>query len=197
MATATKSKNTKSKKAVSTVKKGLATAGGSIVRNPMTTVYVIGGAIAVYLLYKTFKGINSAGEAVGEFFNPDFDNSVDVGPINNSGATISIEQARIFANQLLGAMNYQNPFFGWHGTDEDTILEVFKRITPADFRLIYNVFGQKDYNGVGSPPDNVIGSIQISSPRDLVFWLNSELSFTDGEVYRVVKKIVNDAGFAF
>lgn len=179
------------KKTASSAKKGLEKTGKAIVSNPKTALYVLGGAIAIYVGYRIFKTLNKGFDNV---LNPDIDDTIDVGTIDTSGATISNEQAFIFANQLLKAMNAKQPLWG---TDEETILKIFKQISSQDFRVIYNVFGTKDYNGNNSPPTGIFANIDSYEPHDLVYWLNSELSPGDGEVYRLVKKTVNDAGFAF
>lgn len=179
------------KKASDTATKSINRTGDFVKKNPKTTLYVVGGLVGGYLLYRVVKGLITTTSSV---FDPDIDNQVDVGDIDTSGATISIEQASIYAQQLLDAFNDKSPFWG---TDEEKILEVFNRISPEDFRVIFNVFGNKDYNGYNSPPDNIFANLDSYEPRNLVYWLSEELSPNDGEVYTKVKQIVNDAGFAF
>lgn len=199
MATAL-SKNTKRKARTAinntgqAAKKGLEKTGGFIAGNPKTALYIGIGIVGAFALYKLLRGVQKGSEIVGDVFNPDIDNSIDVGVIDASTAKISRQQAKVYARQLLDAMNHKAPFWG---TDEKTILEIFKRITPGDFKLIFNEFGDKDYNGYNSPPSGILANLDSYEPRNLVYWLNAELSSGDGEVYDRVKQIVNDAGFAF
>ncbi len=194
------SKETKTKakqvtqKAAKAAKKGVDAGGDFVTSNPKTALYIVGGVVLVYLGYQVMKNLKKGSETVGNILDPDIDNSVDVGNLPTDGAKITVQQAKVFAQQLLDAMNHGSPFWG---TDEKTILNVFNKLSPADFKLVYNVFGKKDYNGYNSPPRGILANLDRYEKRDLVYWLNSELSPNDGEVYRKVKQTLNDAGFAF
>ncbi|WP_282080873.1 hypothetical protein [Aquimarina algiphila] len=182
------------KKAASAAKKGIDKTGDLVKSNPKTALYVVGGVVLGFVVYRLVKTLNAGGNAVDGIFNPDIDNQVDVGDLDTNGATITAKQARVFAQQLLDAFNHKAPFWG---TDEKTILEIFNQLSPANFKVVFNAFGKKDYNGYNSPPSGIFANLDSYEPRDLVYWLNSELSPSDGEVYKKVKQIVNAAGFAF
>ncbi|GAA4274963.1 hypothetical protein U6A24_12625 [Aquimarina gracilis] len=181
-------------KSASAAKKGINKTGDFVAKNPKTALYVVGGVVVGYLAYVLIKTLRTGADVAQNILNPDIDNSIDVGDLDTSGSRIGIQQAKIYAQQLLDAMNHGAPFWG---TDEETILQVFKKITPEDFKIVYNAFGKKDYNGYNSPPTGILANLDSYQPRDLVYWLNAELSPSDGEVYRVVKQTLNDAGFAF
>jgi len=177
------------KKTATAAKKGVDKTGDFVKSNPKTALYVVGGLVVGVVLYKVIKSITS-----GDILKPDIDNQVDVGNLPTTGASITGQKARVFAQQLLDAMNHKQPLWG---TDEAIILNVFNKLTPADFRMVFNAFGNKDYNGHNSPPEGPWAFLDSYEPRNLVYWLNSELSPRDGEVYRKVKETVIAAGFAF
>lgn len=155
---------------------------------------LVGGTVLLgsFILYKVYQGVNN-------FIKPAGDNHIKgtgQGLIRKN-LTITEAQAKNYAQQLLDAMN-QNDCWLCYGTDEKAILSVFKKIKNRDdFLLIYNAFGRKDYNGYNSPPQGILRHLDSYKPRDLVYWLKSELSSDDGEVYRLVKKTVESAGFSF
>ena len=92
-------------------------------------------------------------------------------------------------------MNAKQPFYG---TDEASIEKVFDKLENADdFNKVYNAFGTKDYNGNNSPPSGVWAYLDSYEKRDLVYWLKSELSPSDGLVYTKVKQRVESADFTF
>lgn len=151
-------------------------------------IKILAVGIGGYVLYKTFTGASKgfAAEPV---------NNVDliVEP-NYPQTTITASQAKIHAQTLLEAMDVQP-----YGTDDDRILAVFKNINAQDFKMIFNAFGMKNYNGYGSPPESWIWQqIDNFQERNLVYWLKSELSDSKKkEVYTLVKEIVEEAGFTF
>lgn len=155
-----------------------------------TMFYIGGGLLGVVLIYQLFSSAKSVFQG-----DQNIDDTVPVGNLPGNNATISAQQAAIFAQQLLDAMNAKEPFWG---TDEPAILAVFRKLKNGDdFRLIYNAFGNKDYNGYNSPPVGVWSNLDSYEKRNLVYWLKSEISPSDGQVYDLVKKYVELAGFAF
>lgn len=167
-------------------KTGVKKVGKGISDNPKTALYIGLGALALYVGYKIFTKVNTV------FDGPQIDNDVSGTGGNTNGATISDQQARNFAQQLLDAMNYKEPFWG---TDEDTIERVFDALKNSqDFIKIYNIFGRKDYNGYNSPPEGVWSYLDSFEPRDLVYWLQNELSEGDGAVYTKVKSRIDGTG---
>ena len=177
-------------KAGKAAKKGLKTAGKAAVNNPKTTLYVVGGLVALYVGYKIYKSLNSA------FEGSNIDNQVPHTGGNTTGATISNQVAANYAQQLLDAMNAKEPFYG---TDEDTVEAVFDALSNgADFLKVYNAFGLKDYNGHNSPPSGFWAYLDSYEKRNLVYWLKSEISPTsDARLYNKVKQRVESAGFTF
>lgn len=150
---------------------------------------IIGGVLlGWYLVKQARKGLSDAFTEKSE--NVDFRL-----PINTQKATIDTTQAGQFAQQLLDACNEAYPFYG---TDEETIQKIFERLQNGeDFKLVYKAFGMKNYNGYNSPPVGFFRHIDNYEPRDLVYWLKSELSPSDGEVYRIVKQRIESAGWRF
>ncbi|WP_281990510.1 hypothetical protein [Aquimarina aggregata] len=200
MATTTRIKqNTKKKakvlanKTANAAKKGVEKTGDFVQSNPKPVIYGVIGVGLLFVGYKLFSGISSG---VEDILNPDIDDQINVGNLPTNGSNITGQQARIYADQLLNAMNYR-PLRFLRGTDEATILKVFNKLTPIDFKMVFNAFGKKDYNGFDSPQTGVLANLETYKPRDLVYWLNSELGPSDGAVYTKVKQIVNAAGFAF
>ena len=172
--------------------------------NPKTALYVVAGIGLVYLGYKIFKNAGDVVDKVGDAANqlltgdPNIDNIVSGTGGNPTNATITDQEAINYAQQLLDAMNYSS-FPAIYGTDSDTIGYVFDRLKNGDdFLKIYNVFGDKDYNGYNSPPTGFWSSIDSYDKRNLVHWLKSELDpVFDNRVFNKVKRIVDKAGFVF
>jgi hypothetical protein len=174
------------------MKKAVATAKETVSKNPITTLYIVGGAVALYFGWRLYRNISNR-------FNPDIDDSVNNGnvPISNTGDfSISNQQAVNFAQQLLDAMNKNRNSFFLGGTDEDAIENVFNQLqTGDDFLLVYNAFGLKEYNGFNSPVEGWEW-FDTYVKRDLIYWLKSELS-SSSSTYKAIKPIIIDAGFAF
>jgi len=163
--------------------------------NPKTGLYVVGGLVGVTALVFLIKGLN---KGVKEVFTAEDNQETipDTGGISNA-ATISNQTAINYAQQLLDAMNHLAPFWG---TDEDKIEAVFNNLKNGDdFIKVYNAFGNRNYNGYNSPPDSWVGqAIDVYQERNLVYWLNSELSsVTEPTLYNKVKQRVESAGFSF
>lgn len=157
---------------------------------------LIGVSVLVggYLLYRLVRGV---GNSIESSFTIDDEVKHTGGGIVKSKVTISEATANNYAQQLLDAMN-QNACWFCYGTDEDAILKVFQKLQGKDdFLMVFKAFGNKDYNGYNSPPKGILKHLDAYKPRNLVYWLKSELSPRDGEVYRLVKQTVESAGFTF
>ena len=154
-----------------------------------TPLLMAGGIfLGWYIIRSTRKGIESAFEEKSEQVTINL-------PINTQNTTITKTQSQQFAQQLLDASNQMEPLWG---TDEETVKKVFLQLkTAEDFKLVYEAFGYKNYNGWNSPPVGIFRYIDTYEPRDLVYWLKSEIKPSDGEVYDIVKARVESAGWVF
>ena len=180
-------------KATKTIK----STGNFIADNKKELLYVAGGILVVVVGYQAYKNLKKGSEVVTDFISKDHVENVDV--IVNTDAskiTITKEQAQQFARTIYDACNLMAPLYG---TDEEAILEVFKKLkTGDDYKLVYQTFGMKEYNGNNAPPRSGWGRFfDVFAPRDLNYWLRSELSPSDGEVYQVVKERIESAGYSF
>lgn len=172
---------------VAKVKNSINKAGDFAKNNKKTVLYVAGGIAAIYLGYKGYQLIKS-------LFPPKIDNSVSNTGGSIVGATLSNKEASNLAQQLLDAFNAKEPFWG---TDEKTVLEVFKLIkNDADFWKVFYAFGDKDYNGYNSPPEGFWSYFDSYEKRNLVYWIITEIKPKDGEVYNVVKERLTSVGIA-
>lgn len=168
-----------------------------VVKNPMSALYVVGGAVALYFIYKIATTTSNAIDNALEPDNIDTDVTGTGGSIKENELTITPFQASNFAQQLLDAMNVKQPFYG---TDEATIEAVFDKIkTASDFLLVFKAFDLRDYNGNNSPPDSALWQwLDSYKPQNLVYWLKSELDPNDDKIiYNKVKNRVEPAGFTF
>ncbi|AMD85430.1 hypothetical protein SAMN05444369_11032 [Capnocytophaga haemolytica] len=158
-----------------------------IAKNKMTILVsaaVLAGVFVVYKVAKRFAGSDDDDHVKGTGSD-----------LDKSKATITEAQSKNYAEQLLDAMNAAYPLWG---TDEKTILAVFNQLkNKHDFLMVYHAFGLRDYNGYNSPPKSFWKYLDVYQKRDLVYWLKSELSPSDGEVYKRVKKVVEGSGFTF
>lgn len=184
-------KDTAKKAGVAALKKTKSFAkdtGKSILKNPKSAANIFIGIVGIFALYKIYKVINS-----GFAGDPNIDNEVIGTGGSTDGATISNQQAKNFAQQLLDAMNEKAPIYG---TDEAAIEAVFARLKVGqDFIKVYNAFGKKDYNGNNSPPTGFWSYLDSYEPRDLVYWLRSELSPTrDAKIFKIVKERIESTG---
>lgn len=197
------------KKTGNVIKDGAKKTGEAVAANPQAFLYVIFGVAVIgggyYLLKNVGSGIKDAANTLG---GADIQDKIDINSlkIDSKKTSISNEVAKNYASQLLEAFNWQQfTFIGSgiiYGTDNDVVQNIFERITPEDFKLIYLNFGRKHRNEFGSPPKNMGGGIQdfigIAKERDLVYWLNEELSPTfDTSLRALVGNIVTRAGFSF
>ncbi len=177
--------------------KTLKSTGSFIADNKKELLYVGGGLLVVIVGYQLIKNLKKGSEAVTDFISKDHLETVDVTVNTDAGnITITPEQAQQFARTIYDACNHMAPLYG---TDEDAILEVFKKLnTGDDYKLVYKTFGMKEYNGNNAPPRSGFWRMfDVYEPRDLTYWLRSELSSSDGEVYQVVKSRVESAGYSF
>ncbi len=174
--------NAVSKKAGS----ALAGTGNFLKGNWQPLLYVGGAVIGIVLLRKLVKSISSFGSVEPE--------RPQEAVIDDSKSTISESQARVYANQLFDAMN-------GYGTDEDTIRGVFEKLSPEDFKKVYNEYGRKMYTstfiGGGTPTDTTIWLGDYEN-ADLIYWLRKELNdITDRKTVTAVREVVEPAGFIF
>lgn len=189
---ATKVTKKKAKNAVKKAAKKTETAvkktGDYVSKNPKTTLYIVLGVGALILGYKVYKAINKK-------FGGDVDDEVGHVGGETSNATITDQQATNFAQQLLDAMNVNRNSVFAGGTDEDTIEQVFDRLQNGDdFIKVFNAFGKKDYNGYNSPVEG-LEFIDAFEKRNLVYWLQSEISsFWDRTLYNKIKEIIDSTG---
>ncbi|TDQ22749.1 hypothetical protein [Tenacibaculum caenipelagi] len=177
--------------------KTLKSTGNFIADNKKELLYVAGGILVVAVGYKVYKNLQKGSEVVTDFIGKDHLENIDV-TVNTDAnkLTITQEQAQQFARTIYDACNIMAPLYG---TDENAILEVFKKLqTGDDYKLVYKTFGMKEYNGNNAPPRSGWGRLfDVFEPRDLNYWLRSELSPSDGEVYTVVKSRIESAGYSF
>lgn len=159
-----------------------------IKKNKNEIIVISSLLVGVYAIKKLKNSLN-------DVFNEKYESiPIDL-KINQKKLTITKEQAQQFSQQILDACNAKKPFYG---TDTQTIKKIFLKLkTPEDFKLLFEVFGEKKYNGYNSPPTNIFKYLDSYEPRNLVYWLKSELSPSDGEVYDIVKKVVKSAQWEF
>jgi len=164
------------------------TIGTFIIEYRMPLLIASGAVLGWYIIKGARKQIASVFEDQSEHV------AIDLG-IDKQNTTISETQAQQFAQQLLDASNHKEPLYG---TDEKTIKQVFLQLkTPEDFKLVYKAFGNKNYNGWNSPPTGIFRYLDNYEPRDLVYWLKSEVKPSDGQVYTIVKARIQSAGWEF
>ena len=186
-----KKKNTSGKVAKTRTKKTLKNTAGFIESNKKELLILAGVVVAGVVGYSIVSSMRNSLDGALEPLNETVD--VDV-IIDTSKVTITKEQSQQFAKTLLDACNYAYPFYG---TDEEAIKDVFLKLKTADdFKLVYEAFGMKNYNGYNSPPSSFLRHLDSYAPRDLVYWLRSELSSSD-VAYKIVKQRVESAGFVF
>lgn len=160
--------------------------GGFIGKNKIALLY-IGGAIAVVsigipLVKRVRKMFSTETESAREFSYME-----DI-KVNQSNATITQSQAKIYSNQLVSAMSTSG------GTDESTIKSIFKKIkNKDDMSLLYKTFGVRKYSIInqGEASGFLWGILENAggyTNGDLADWLKEELGVFDWNTI----KIVND-----
>lgn len=177
-------------------KKAVVNSGNFVADNQKPLLY-LGGVIVLGIVgYKIYKGVSKGvTNVVDDVFAEKSEDVTINTTINNSQVTISKEQSQQFAQSLLDASNEMFPFYG---TDEDAIKRVFLQLNSGDdFKMVFDAFGMKNYNGYNSPPTGWGRHFDNYAPRNLIFWLRSELAESDGEVYKIVKSRIESAGYSF
>lgn len=163
-------------------------AGEYIAKNKKPLIY-IGGAIAIvvigYAIVSRLKG------GIGGFLKDNSKGLTDFAPIevDNAKSTISETLASTYANQLWNAMKNA-------GTDTDMISSVLNKLqNKEDFKKVYNSFGRRSYYVTGEP--TISAYLFGYDDLDLVEWFNKEVGYSNILTYNLIKKTVNNAGFAF
>ena len=173
----------------------IAKAGNFIGNNKVPLLY-IGGAIAVLFigipLIKRFKGVLTGDKlASPRAVEYDFDES----NVDKNNATITVDQAKTMANQLVGYMSVSS------GTDESGIKDVFSRVKNADdMKRLYNAFGSRKYSNVNQGEASgvafgVLENIGGYNDWDLLQWLEAELGVFDWVTKRKVNEKLDLIGY--
>lgn len=166
------------------VGKNIVGAGEFVGKNYKPLLYLALAAAAGFILYRVVKKVTT-GQSLGP----------DKKKLDEKCAKISDAQAQIYATQLYDSMKGM-------GTDENTIEEIFKKLTPCDFIKVYNKYGTQKYSGTiltgGGEPTWLGLQIGDYSDYDLIEWLRAELSeTTDRNAWSAIKNVVEPAGFTF
>lgn len=163
-------------------------AGEYIAKNKKPLLY-IGGAIAIvvigYAIVSRLKG------GIGGFLTDGSKGISDFTPIelDVKKSTISDTLASTYANQLWNAMKNT-------GTDTDMISNILNKLqNKDDFKKVYNSFGRRSYYVSGEP--TISAYLFGYDDLDLVEWFNKEVGYSNILTYNLIKKTVNNAGFAF
>lgn len=177
-------------------KKGVVDSGNFIADNKKSLLYLSGAIVLGVVGYKIYKGFSSGVSNVIEDVFAEKSEKVTIDTVIDKGnVTITKEQSQQFAQSLLDACNEMFPFYG---TDEEAIKRVFLKLRSGDdYKMVFDAFGMKNYNGYNSPPTGWGRHIDNYAPKDLNYWLRSELSESDGEVYNIVKSRIESAGHSF
>lgn len=123
--------------------------------------YLIGGAAALILYYILFRKKKLLPDAQAQQSAQE-----EAQAVQTNAPTYPNSQYSTYANQLESAM-YDI------GTDENTIIAVFKAIkNDADYLKLFNAFGKRTYTG-GYFPGYFYGEY------DLTQWIREELSESD------------------
>jgi hypothetical protein len=166
--------------------------GGFIGKNKIALLY-IGGAIAVVsiglpLIKRVRKIFSTEVESAREFSYME-----DI-KVNQSNATITPSQAKVFSNQLVTAMSISS------GTDESTIKSIFEKIkNKDDMSLLYKTFGVRKYSGANSGEASgflwgIIENAWGYTDLDLAGWLKEELGVLDWRTKKIVNEKLNLIG---
>ncbi len=129
-------------------------------------ILIVGAlGLGMYLAYRSFKGIGSTINDIGDNANPGDTQNSNTGNNVPYGATISQNQALNIASGLLQAMDGA-------GTDKAKIFSLLSNKTNKDLSMIVNAFGTPRYFGTGL-------SVWPAAKRNLPYWLNAELSTSE------------------
>jgi len=141
-------------------------------------ITLVGVGVGIYVVYKIYKSISAtmSGEVTPQQAGAREDrgwaseaDSLNQNPATRS--TISKAQAQSYAQSIFTAMD-------GYGTDEDTILGIFKNIkNDADFAMISNAYGVREVSsGAYNPEPNYKGSMSGALTSELSQWYKDELN---------------------
>lgn len=156
-------------KAVEKIKEGANRSIGFVKDNPKTALYVVGGAIGVYLLFKFAKGL---GNALDLSTDPNAGgNAVDINDPSfvPNGGTITNAQAQTAAATIMDAMHTWGQV---NRAEFNRIKDVFQGRTTADYNTISKAFGKPRrsiFTGEGSIA--ILGGEKLGLSQ----WLVSEI----------------------
>jgi hypothetical protein len=162
---------------------------GEFISNNKKPLLYIGGAIAIvvvgYAIVTRIKG-GIGGILTNKTIGASEFKAIEV---DQTKSTISDTLANTYANQLFNAMKDA-------GTNTDLIYTVLEKLQKKDdFRKVYNAFGKRSYLGFGET--GWAGYLTGDAQLDLVEWFDAEVGYSNPMTYNLIKKTVNNAGFAF
>lgn len=166
---------------------------GEFINENKKPLLYLGGAIAVVIV--GYAIVHKLSGGISNLFTDKAKRGAafqDV-EVDETKTTISDSIANSYANQLYNAMESS-------GTDENTIYAVFKKLqNPNDFKKVYNKFGKKSYSGIitGGSPYGVETWLGMYVDGDLIEWLKTEISVLNYPTYSLIKKTIENAGFAY
>lgn len=115
----------------------------------------IGVAAGIIVLYYLSKSNDNGSDTVDP-----------TGNTNTAGSGINVFDANQVRLALFNAMNQV-------GTDEKKIVQALHYVTPAQFDLVIKAFGKERYS------DYFGYKTATAEERDLLYWLNAEMSDSD------------------
>lgn len=163
---------------------------GEFVNENKKPLLYLGGAVVVVVI--GYAVVSKVSGGVSNLFKDKSIGASKFKPIkyDKSKSTISEEVADTYANQLYNAMK------STYGTDVDPIKAIMNKLQrKEDFIAVYNAFGVKSYGGLGSP--TIINYITGFDDLDLIEWLKKEVGKWNFLVQSLIKKTVENAGFAY
>lgn len=173
-------KNKLSAKAVTTIKQ----ASNKAAENPkwvLGGLLLLGGLFAGKKIYDYFLGKSEAEKA-----REQFDKQLTELPYNPQGLSISDTDARLIVANIFNEMN-------GYFTDGEYVVSQLRGLNRNDLLLVINLFGIRDYNGAGEA-SNWIDRNFLSTPKNLIGWLQSELDNSEKEE---AKQIFTSQGIPF
>lgn len=171
----------------------IAKTGNFIGENKMPLLYIGGAVLALFIVVPLIKRIRTILDPT-EGKATDTETVIKNINVNTSKATITENQARIMANQLVQAMSVTS------GTDEKEIQNVFNKLkNEDDVKLLYKTFGSRPYSWVnqGEASGVLFGAFEKLGgfqDMDLVGWLKAELGVFDWRTKRIVNEKLNLMG---
>lgn len=169
------------------MEKNIVAKTGDFLAKNKTPILYIGGAIfiiaiAIPIVRRINSVVNPKPQPAKQF---DFLKDINV---DYSKATITNQQAKIMANQLVDAMSV------FSGTDKKAIENIFDKIkNKEDMIALYKAFGKRKYSYINSGEasgflwgifENAVGYADL----DLVGWLSEELDFLDKKLRLLVNE---------